>query len=123
MAVTWKIENAEVQTVGSDADVVQIVHFAVIEDRSEKSKPDPDTVKTCVYRHHIEIGEHDSSNFTEFSNLKEDQIASWVKATLGADHVKFLEDLVVAGYDDNPEARTTTVWSVYTPQKEKELPF
>ena len=123
MAVTWKIENVDVQNVGSYNDVVKKVYFACIEDRNEPSVPDASTIKSSLYRHHIEIGDHDTSNFTSFADLTEDQIVNWVKATLGDDHVKFLEDLVVQGYDDNPLARSTSMWAVYTPTKDKELPF
>lgn len=123
MAVKWKIENVDVQNIGSDEDVIKKVYFACIEDRDEPSVPDASTIKTCLYRHHIELGDHDTSNFTLYGNLTEEQIVNWVKATLGADHVKFLEDLVVQGYDENPLARSTTMWAVYTPTKDKELPF
>ena len=122
MAITWAIENLDVETIGSDEDVVKTVHFLVTENRNEKwSKGDE--IKTCYYRHFIEIGSHDSSSFKAYKDLSEAEIVTWVKNTLSAGHVEFLENLVKDGYDKNPEARSTMIWSVYNAQEDKALPF
>ena len=122
MAITWTIENLDVETIGSDEDVVKTVHFLITENKNEKW-PKGDEIKICYYRHFVEIGEHDSSAFIAYSNLSEEEIITWVKNTLGTKHTEFLENLVTEGYENNPEARSTMVWGVYDPKEQKPLPF
>ena len=84
MAVTWKVVSMDsTKTVGSLSDVVDTIHWTA-------TKVDGDYAGSQYGS--IQISEPDSSSFTAYKDITEENAISWAKAAMGSDKVTAIEN-------------------------------
>ena len=112
MAVKWSIREVEYEiSKDSKSNVVTSVHWNV-EDKKEVTK-DGENVKYFGNSYgSIRLDTSDLSNFVEYDKLDEDTVIGWVKASLGDDEVKSIEDGIANQIDaqENPTTGKGKPW-------------
>lgn len=72
---TWRVDRIAVKDVGDTKDVVGQVAFTVT---------GVDGIYSAQRSYNVDLLPHDPDDFTELSELKEDQVIGWVKDALNA---------------------------------------
>tara|TARA_Y100000996_G_C22542909_1_gene650664 strand:+ start:517 stop:855 length:339 start_codon:yes stop_codon:yes gene_type:complete len=112
MAIKWSINQLDYEiSKDSKSNVVTSVHW----DANDSKEVTKDGEKvTYSGRNHGSIGldTSDLSSFVEYDKLDEDTVVSWVKAKLGNDEVKSVEDGIANQIDaqENPTTGKGKPW-------------
>ena len=83
MAKVWKVQKVEYKTTGTNgANEIDHVDFTVTDtvDGITKTRYDHQSLKP-----------HASGSFTKMEDVTEEQLLTWVKATMGSDRVAWQE--------------------------------
>jgi hypothetical protein len=92
MAVTWDVVSLDAtKTVGSLSDVITTVHWTA---------SDSETVSGVVHNGSsygsVGLADADSSSFTAYASVTEENAIAWAKAALGTDEVTRIETSIAA---------------------------
>ena len=104
MAIKWSINQLDYQvSKDSKSNVVTSVHW----DANDSKEVTKDGEKITYFGRrysYINFDTSDLSSFVEYDKLDEDTVVGWVKASLGDDEVKAIEDEVAGQIDvqENP---------------------
>ena len=104
MAVKWSISQLEYKpSKDGKSNVVTSVHW----DANDSKEVTKDGEKITYFGRrysYINLDTSDLSSFVEYDKLDEDTVVGWVKASLGDDEVKAIEDEVAGQIDvqENP---------------------
>ncbi len=83
MAKVWKVGSVEYKTTGTNgANEIDVVHFSVTDTADG-------ITKTCYELQHLEPNA--SGSFTKMEDVTEDQLITWIKATMGDERVASYE--------------------------------
>ena len=112
MAIKWSIKQLDYEiSKDSKSNVVTSVHWNA-KDSKEVTK-DGEKV-TYSGRNYGQAGldTSDLSSFVEYNKLDEDTVVGWVKAKLGDDEVKSIEDGIASQIDkqENPTTGKGKPW-------------
>ena len=95
MAKVWKVKTVEYKTTGEKgADEIDVVHFTVTDTKDGVSYTRTD------FQH---LDPTTSDTYIKMEDVTEDQLITWIKATMGTDRVAYHEKKV----DDTIIAKTT----------------
>ena len=113
MAVTWDVVALDAtKTVGSLSDVVTTVHWTANDSETVGSG---DSAVEHIGSSYGSVGlaEADSSSFTAYTDITEDNAVAWAKAVLGADKVTSIERSIAAQITESktPTKSTGVPWS------------
>ena len=112
MAIKWSINQLEYKiSKDSKLNVVTSVHWGVTD--SKKVTKDGEKITYFGRRYsYINLDTSDLSSFVEYDKLDEDTVVGWVKAKLGDDKVKSIEDAIASQIDaqENPTTGKGKPW-------------
>ena len=112
MAVKWSISQLEYKpSKDGKSNVVTSVHW----DANDSKEVTKDGEKITYFGRrysYINLDTSDLSSFVEYDKLDEDTVVGWVKASLGDDEVKSIEDGITNEIDDkeNPTQGKGKPW-------------
>ena len=112
MAIKWSINQLDYQiSKDSKSNVVTSVHW----DANDSKEVTKDGAKvTYSGRRYGQVGldTSDLSSFVKYDKLDEDTVVGWVKASLGDDEVKSIEDGIANQIDaqENPTTGKGKPW-------------
>ena len=100
MAVTWNVVSLDAtKTVGSLSDVVTQIHWTARDSEGDHFGSAYGSVA---------IAEADSTSFTAYKDITEENAIAWAKAAIGSDEVTAIETGIAAQIT---ESKTPTVTS------------
>jgi len=107
MAVTWNVVSLDAtKTIGSLSDVVTTVHWTA-RDSETVGSGDSAVVHSGSSYGAIGLSEADSSSFTPYASITEDNAIAWAKAALGTDEVTRIETFIAAQITESKTPTTT----------------
>ena len=112
MAVKWSINQLDYEiSKDSKSNVVTSVHWSA-SDSKEVTKDGKKVTYSGSSYGSIGLDTSDLSSFVEYDKLDEDTVVGWVKASLGDDEVKSIEDGITNEIDDkeNPTQGKGKPW-------------
>ena len=99
MAIKWSINQLDYEISKDDkSNVVTSVHWNV-NDSKELTKDGEKVTYTGRNYGQAGLDTSDLSSFVEYDKLDEDTVVGWVKAKLGDDKVKSIEDGIASQID------------------------
>ena len=108
MAVTWDVVSLDAtKTVGSLSDVITTVHWTA-SDSETVGSGDSAVVHTGSAYGSVALAEADSSSFTAYKDITEDNAIAWVKAVLGSDKVTSIETNITEQITESKTPTTTS---------------
>ena len=106
MAVKWSIRQLKYDiSKDSKSNVVTTVHWNA-EDKKEVTKDGEKINYNGNSYGSIELDTSDLSSFVEYNKLDEDTVIGWVKASIGDEQVKSVEDEIEKQIDDQENPTT-----------------
>jgi len=112
VAVKWSINQLDYEiSKDSKSNVVTSVHWNA-NDSKEVTKDGKKVTYSGSSYGSIGLDTSDLSSFVEYDKLDEDTVVGWVKASLGDDEVKSIEDGITNEIDDkeNPTQGKGKPW-------------
>ena len=112
MAVRWLIKQLDYEiSKDSKSNVVTSAHWSA-NDSKEVTKDGKKEIYTGSNYGSIGLDTSDLSSFVEYDKLDEDTVVGWVKAKLGDDKVKSIEDGIANEIDaqENPTTGKGKPW-------------
>ena len=112
MAVKWSINQLDYEiSKDSKSNVVTSVHWNANDSKEVTKDGKPVTYSGRRYGF-IGVDTSDLSSFVEYDKLDEDTVVGWVKASLGDDEVKSIEDGIANQIDaqENPTTGKGKPW-------------
>ena len=111
MATTysWKINALDTYpTKDSLADVVYGVHYSYIATSDQKDSDDNPYSTDFVGV--VQVGDHDSKNFTAFADLEESTVVAWIESVLDVTAMKSSVDTALANIITPPTVTKEVPW-------------
>jgi len=112
MAIKWSINQLDYEiSKDNKSNVVTSVHWSA-SDSKEVTKDGKKVTYSGSSYGSIGLDTSDLSSFVEYDKLDEDTVVGWVKASLGDDEVKSIEDGITNEIDDkeNPTQGKGKPW-------------
>ena len=112
MAIKWSINQLDYEiSKDGKSNVVTSVHWTA-SDAKEVTKDGKKVIYAGSNYNSIGLDTSDLSNFVEYNKLDEDTVVGWVKAKLGDDEVKSIEDGIARQIDkqENPTTGKGKPW-------------
>ena len=112
MAIKWSINQLEYDILkDGKSNVVTSVHWSV-NDSKEVTKDGKKVTYSGRSYGSIGLDTSDLSSFVAYDKLDEDTVVGWVKASLGDDEVKLIEDGIANQIDaqENPTTGKGKPW-------------
>jgi len=112
MAIKWSINQLDYEiSKDSKSNVVTSVHWDV-NDSKEVTKDDKKVTYSGRRYGQVGLDTSDLSSFVKYDKLDEDTVVGWVKASLGDDEVKSIEDGIASQIDaqENPTTGKGKPW-------------
>jgi hypothetical protein len=112
MAIKWSIKQLDYQiSKDSKSNVVTSVHWGAT-DSKEVTKDGKKVTYSGGNYGCVGLDTSDLSSFVEYDKLDEDTVVGWVKAKLGDDEVKAIEDVIASQIDaqENPTKGEGKPW-------------
>jgi len=112
MAIKWSIKQLDYEiSKDSKSNVVTSVHWSA-SDAKEVTKDGEKVIYSGGSYGQAGLDTSDLSSFVEYDKLDEDTVVGWVKAKLGDDEVKSIEDGIASQIDkqENPTTGKGKPW-------------
>jgi len=112
MAIKWSINQLDYEiSKDNKSNVVTSVHWSA-SDSKEVTKDGKKVTYSGSSYGSIGLDTSDLSSFVEYDKLDEDTVVGWVKASLGDDEVKSIEDGIASQIDaqENPTTGKGKPW-------------